>query len=86
MIGWTFEFTPSQMETWSDAFPNVNIAAELGFMSEWLVRHPKRRGTKRFVANWLKSEERKISDRQRESRIGIGPSDSGVKIHVKGKP
>ena len=71
---WTFELDNPTLQIWRQSFPDVNIIQELGLMGEWLSRHPKRRGTKRFAANWLKAEQRKASERRKEIDVGRGPS------------
>jgi hypothetical protein len=51
-------------------YPNVTVMQELRFMDLWLTAHPKRRGTIRFINNWLKTEERKAARPNPELTVG----------------
>jgi hypothetical protein len=51
-------------------YPHVDILQECRFMDEWLEAHPKRRGTRRFIQNWLKTEERKAARPNPELTVG----------------
>ena len=64
-------------------YPDVNVDAELRIMTDWLESNPRRRKSnyRRFISNWLKSEQRKAVARNREARVGKG-SDIGP-VHVK---
>jgi Zn-dependent M16 (insulinase) family peptidase len=68
-------------------YPNVDVAQELRMMDDWLESNPRRRkkNYRRFISNWLKSEERKAVSRRVETRVGCGPSDSGIQIKLKQK-
>lgn len=67
-------------EDWVELYPHVILQPELRFMDDWLSEHPKRRGTVRFIKNWLKAEERKATARNAEARVGAGPSLGTVRV------
>lgn len=51
----------SDVSSWVNLFPAVDITRELGRMREWCKSNPKRRktakGIRRFVVNWLDAEQ-----------------------------
>lgn len=68
---------------WGATFPNVDLEQEFRFIDDWLSDHPKRRGTNRFIKNWLKAEQRKSVGKAKEVMVGAGPSDMGFEIKLK---
>ena len=63
-----------------DFFPELDVREELRQMEWWLSEHPRRRGTRRFVKNWMAKAERqrqremrKQMEIQRELMVGGGP-------------
>ena len=53
----------TDIDDWSDIYPNVNVLQELKKMKGWLDANPKRRKTKsglpRFINAWLSKEQDK---------------------------
>lgn len=72
-----FELDEFEMEGFIETYPSVEVWNELGMMDDWLESNPRRRkkNIRRFIKNWLKSEQRKASARNIEAKVGMGPSD-----------
>ena len=51
----TFEVLQSNFDTWANAYPNVDIGAELNKVVAWLDSNPKKtvNGCKKFLNAWL---------------------------------
>jgi len=51
----TFEVLQSNFDTWAQAYPNVDIGAELNKVVAWLDSNPKKtvNGCKKFLNAWL---------------------------------
>lgn len=51
----------SDIETWQDVYPNVDVVQQLKAMRLWLNDNPKKRktknGIKRFISGWLSREQ-----------------------------
>lgn len=69
-----FDLALRQAKPWIDAH-EVYESIDL-----WLIAHPKRRGTMRFVVGWIN----RISKPKRlmEAEVGKGPSDY-AQVHVR---
>jgi hypothetical protein len=54
-VGWD-GITSAHMRVWSEAYPAVNLNAELNSAAAWMVANPKNRKSNygRFLTNWLK--------------------------------
>ncbi|MCU0916981.1 MAG: hypothetical protein MUC88_20825 [Planctomycetes bacterium] len=48
------------LKNWKDAYPNVNVEAEIRKAHSWLISNPRRRkkNLSRFLNNWIKSASR----------------------------
>lgn len=57
------EVEKSEIDTWKDLYPSVNIEQELRSMKGWLIANSTKRKTKkginRFINNWLAREQDK---------------------------
>ncbi|MGD9567558.1 MAG: phage replisome organizer N-terminal domain-containing protein [Sedimentibacter sp.] len=57
------EVEKSEVDTWKDLYPSVNVEQELRSMKGWLIANPTKRKTKkginRFINNWLAREQDK---------------------------
>lgn len=57
------EVEKSEVDTWKDLYPSVNVEQELRGMKGWLIANPTKRKTKkginRFINNWLSREQDK---------------------------
>ncbi len=55
--------TKTEVDTWKELYPAVNIEQELRNMKGWLISNPTKRKTKkginRFINNWLSREQDK---------------------------
>ncbi len=63
-------------------YPDVDLWQEYRIIDGWLADHPKRQGTIRFVSAWLKKEQRSISERNRETKVGQGPTGVSVRPEI----
>jgi len=72
LVGTTDEYpvTADEVREWAEAFPGVDVRAELKRMRVWLVANPRKRKTRRgisaFVVSWL--------TRQQDRPARYGPS------------
>lgn len=64
-----YEITYSQLNSWSEQYPNVDIQGELTKMKHWLSSHSPQGRTqekaKNFVQKWLREEEEKAVHKQK---------------------
>ena len=58
----TFEVLQSNFDTWSNAYPNVDIGAELNKVVAWLDSNPKKtvNGCKKFLNAWLSRAQNSV--------------------------
>lgn len=65
-----YPVSPKQVIEWNDAFPAVDVSAELKKAKAWLNANPKKQkthqGMPRFIVNWLSKEQ----DKGKPSIIG----------------
>lgn len=74
--GRCFEVSEVRFVKHIETYPDVHVWREYWLMDDWLEANPKRRKRNydRFITNWLKSEQRKASERRKEIDVGRGPS------------
>jgi len=60
---------------WVFVYPSVDHQQEYYFADAWLEANPKRRkrNLRRFMANWLNKEERRVNEQKKETRVGAAP-------------
>lgn len=80
--GKEFAINQEQVDTFTEAYPAVNIMAELKKMKAWLVANPKnmKKDVLRFANNWLSRENDKRGNRPnygRQKAIGRVSTESG---------
>lgn len=58
----TFEVLQSNFDTWAQAYPNVDIGAELNKVVAWLDSNPKKtvNGCKKFLNAWLSRAQNSV--------------------------
>lgn len=58
----TFVVLQSNFDTWSNAYPNVDIGAELNKVVAWLDSNPKKtvNGCKKFLNAWLSRAQNSV--------------------------
>lgn len=58
----TFEVLQSNFDTWANAYPNVDIGAELNKVVAWLDSNPKKtvNGCKKFLNAWLSRAQNSV--------------------------
>lgn len=58
----TYEVTQSNVDTWVQAYPNVDIGAELNKVVAWLDSNPKKTvsGCKKFLNAWLNRAQNSV--------------------------
>jgi len=58
----TYEVTQSNVDTWVQAYPNVDIPAELNKVVAWLDSNPKKTvsGCKKFLNAWLNRAQNSV--------------------------
>ncbi len=58
-----YPITQSDVNSWSELYPAVNVIQELRNMKGWCISNPKKRktagGIKRFINSWLAKEQNK---------------------------
>ena len=71
-----YRISASNIETWTDLYPAVDVIQALRNMYGWLDANPAKRktaqGVKRFITNWLAKEQNKggiVQSRQRQTTI-----------------
>lgn len=66
---------------WKDAYPVVDIEAQLRIMREWLLANPSRKKSnyRQFINNWLKREQDKGGSRKSFSSGYISKRDRDAK-------
>lgn len=59
----TYEVMQSSIDTWANAYPNVDIGAELNKVVAWLDSNPKKtvNGCKKFLNSWLSRAQNSAS-------------------------
>lgn len=58
----TYEVMQSSIDTWSQAYPDVDIGAELNKVVAWLESNPKKTvsGCKKFLNSWLNRAQNSV--------------------------
>jgi hypothetical protein len=58
----TYEVEQSSVDVWSQAYPNVDIGAELNKVVAWLESNPKKTvsGCKKFLNGWLNRAQNSV--------------------------
>lgn len=46
-------------------YQDIDVDFQLGLMDAWLLAHPKRMKTKKFVVNWLNREAVRINEQKK---------------------
>jgi len=66
---------------WLDAYPAVDIEAQLRIMREWLLANPSRKKSnyRQFINNWLKREQDKGGSRKTGQSFYISKRDRDAK-------
>lgn len=72
--------TQAQAGTWAEAYPGVDVLAELRKARAWLVSNPRQgktaRGMARFCNAWLERAQNACAQGQRRSATGPPPRES----------
>jgi hypothetical protein len=79
-----FEIPGRYMSKWSEAFPSVDIRAQVSQAESWYVSHPERRKKNhaRFLNNWFaRAQERPLS-RSGKGSSGASRSNGGVPEYI----
>ncbi len=63
-----------------EIYPSVNVILELRLMDNWLETNPRRRKKNypRFIANWLRREERRACALRKETTVGASPCEGAT--------
>lgn len=58
----TYEVEQSSIDTWANAYPDIDILAELNKLVAWLESNPKKTvsGCKRFINSWLSRAQNNV--------------------------
>lgn len=67
------------MKAWADAYPEVQVRAQLAMMNQWLISNPERRKKqlwRKFITGWLS----RSAERARSGRGGTVPPVYGVAV------
>jgi len=62
------------------AYSHINIDQELGKMDAWLLAHPGRQKTKRFIVNWLNKIDKPLPIINASSQKGSTPSNLSSEV------
>lgn len=81
-----YEIYGNQVDEWSEAFPAVDVMQELKKMKSWLTCNPRkrksRRGTPRFVNNWLSTTQEKKESNVAARNSGLPARMSGLEAFL----